>query len=136
VNGDGRDDIIVGATVNGHVKVFDGRTNAAIRSFLAYPGFLGGVNVAAGDVNGDGRAEIITGAGPGAPRGHVKVFSGVDSALLASFYAFNTAFSGGVFVASGDINGDGRADILTGAGPGTAPSGSTSGVWFLKNAND
>ena len=36
------------------------------------PGFPGGVSLAAGDVNSDGQPDIITGAGPGAPGGHVK----------------------------------------------------------------
>src|SRR5262249_40154707 len=52
VNGDGVDDIITGAGVNGgpHVKVFDGVTGNLIQSFFAFaPNFLGGINVATGD---------------------------------------------------------------------------------------
>ena len=104
VNGDGRDDIIVGVAVNGHVKVFSGANNALLASFFAYPGFTGGVSVAAGDVNGDGRADIITGA---ALNGHVKVFDGATNALLTNFFAY-PGFTGGVNVAAGDVNGDGR----------------------------
>ncbi len=63
--------------------------------------------MAAGDVNGDGRADIVTGAGPGGGP-HVRVFSGVDLAVLASFFAYDPGFHGGVSVAAGDINGDGR----------------------------
>src|SRR5215212_1053928 len=48
-------------------------------SFLPYtPSFAGGVRVAAGDVNGDGWVDIVTGPGPSALPGHVKVFSGQD----------------------------------------------------------
>ena len=96
VNGDGRADIITGADVNSHVKVFDGMTTNVLQSFLAYPGFMGGVRVAADDINGDGRADIITGAGPGAGP-HVEVFNGTDLTLLASFFAFGT-FQGGIEV--------------------------------------
>jgi hypothetical protein len=126
VNGDGRDDIITGAdagsqAVGGHVKVFDGQSGAEIRSFFAYPGFVGGVRVAAGDVNSDGVADIITGAGPGAGP-HVKVFDGRTHAELASFFAYGQGFQGGVNVGAADVDHDGFADIITGAGPG-APGG-------------
>lgn len=133
VNGDGFEDIVTGTDSGSaaHVKVFDGRTGSEVRSFFAYPaGFTGGVRVATGDVNGDGRADIITGTGPGgAP--HVKVFDGVSLNVTNSFFPFDATFAGGAYVAAGDVNGDGVADIVTGAGPGGGPhvkvfNGSTS----------
>ena len=97
--------------------------------------FAGGVHVAAGDVDGDGRTDIITGAGPGGGP-HVEVFSGADvtrfelfspydaafyESVLGGFFAYDPFFPGGVHVAAGDVDGDGRADIITGAGPGGGP---------------
>jgi len=120
INGDGIPDIITGAgggSSGGHVKVFDGATGGQVRSFFAYGGFSGGVHVASGDINGDGVPDIITGAGAGAPGGHVKVFDGVSGTQVQSFFSFD-GFSGGVRVASGDIDGDGRADIITSTGEG------------------
>src|SRR5262249_61652954 len=70
---------------------------------------------AAGDVNGDGHADIIVGAGT-VP--HVRVFSGADLSLLASFMAYTGTYNGGVFVAAGDLDGDGHADIITGPNEG------------------
>lgn len=123
VNGDGYDDLVVGADSGAapQVKVFNGRTMAELHSFFAYGvGFTGGVRVATGDINGDGRADIITGSGPGGVA-HVKVFHGSTLAELRSFFAYGANFSGGVYVSGGDIDGDGIADIITGAGPGAGP---------------
>lgn len=122
VTGDRFDEIIAGSGSGAtpHVKVFSGPNNTEIRSFLAFDeAFRGGVRVAAGDVNNDGVADIITAAGPGAAGGHVKVFSGRDGAQVRSFFAF-PGFSAGVFVGSGDVNGDGFDDIVTGSDEGTA----------------
>lgn len=123
VNGDGVQDIITGAGGGGapQVKVFDGATGLQVRAFMAYnPAFTGGVWVAAGDVNADGFADIITGAGPGGGP-HVRVFDGVTNAEITGFMAYDDAFAGGVRVAAGDFNNDGHADVVTGAGAGGGP---------------
>jgi hypothetical protein len=118
INGDGRADMIVGADAGGEpqVKVFDGSRGSALQNFLAFDTtFQGGVRVAAGDVNGDGIPDIIVGSGPGSAGGHVKVFAGSDQTILQDFFAFEPTFAGGVFVAAGDVNGDGLADVIVGA---------------------
>ncbi|QGJ71390.1 Hypothetical protein PBC10988_30950 [Planctomycetales bacterium 10988] len=125
----GTADIITGAGPGGgpHVRVFDGSFSTGVplpgaaTDFFAYdPSFTEGIFVAAGDVDGDGRADIITGAGPGGGP-HVKVFSSADGSLLHNFFAYDPSFTGGVRVASVDLNEDGIFDILTVPGPGGGP---------------
>lgn len=130
VNGDGTDDLVTGAGAGGgpQVKVFDGSTGVEIRSFVAFDtAFTGGVYVAAGDLNGDGKAEIIAGAGAGAGP-QVKVFNGATGALMYSFFAFDVGFLGGVTVGAGDVDGDGQADIITGTASGGSHVTVFSGV--------
>jgi photosystem II stability/assembly factor-like uncharacterized protein len=125
VNGDGIPDIITGADAGGgpHVKVFDGAALMSgqvvvLKSFFAYSAsFHGGVRVASADVNGDGIADIITAAGPGGGP-HVEVFDGATGQLIRSYFAYASTFTGGVYVAAADVNGDGDADIITGPGSG------------------
>lgn len=96
----------------------DGSRFGAVDAFK--PTYMGGVFVAAGDVNGDGKDELLVGQNRnGGP--NVKVFDGASNTLLNSFFAYDPGFKGGVRVAAGDVNGDGLAEIITAAGPGSGP---------------
>ena len=78
------------------MRVFSGADLRELASFYAYDAdFGGGVSVAAGDFDGDGLSDIVTGAGPGGGP-HVRVFSGLDLGELVGFYGFDPAFGGGV----------------------------------------
>jgi hypothetical protein len=122
VDGAGPAEIITGTGVGGGPRViaFDARTLAPVADFFAFEDtFRGGVTVAGGDLTGDGRAELIAGTGPGGgPR--VVAFDAADRTAAADFFAFEGAFRGGVQVAALDRDGDGVADVVTGAGPGVA----------------
>ncbi|MFL5328257.1 MAG: FG-GAP-like repeat-containing protein [Gemmataceae bacterium] len=128
VDGDGQRDLIVaaGATGGPHVKIYNGADllkgkTTLIHEFFAFDAsFKGGVNVATADFNGDGRADIVVGAGAsGGP--HVRIFDGATNKIIGEFFAYAADFHGGVDVAAGDLDGDGKAEIITGAGPGGGP---------------
>jgi hypothetical protein len=134
-DGDGGAEVIVGSAAGAsHVVVFGGPGMALRSSFFAFPGLpmAGGVFVATGDTNGDGVAEIFAGMGAGSPplmatfdaRGGggrmipaFELQTPVSGLVLGQFTQTPSTF--GVRVATTDVNGDGRAELLTGTGPGT-----------------
>jgi len=124
VNGDGHPELIVapGPGRAPEIKIFDGITGQLIHSFMAFEEtFRGGVFVTAGDMNGDGRAEIVVAPDKGGgPR--VRVFNGTNLEQLADFLAIEDPnFRGGVRASIGDVNNDGIADLSVGAGFGGGP---------------
>jgi hypothetical protein len=124
VTGDGTPDAVAapGVGIAPTVNVVDGADGRVVRSFAAYEkSFTGGVLVAAADMNGDGRAEIVTGTDTGGgPR--VRVFDGLTNAVIADFLAIDDPdFRGGVRVAVGDVSGDGVPDLVAAAGFGGGP---------------
>src|SRR5205814_1405474 len=93
---------------------------AQLASFFAVaPGFRNGCSGAAGDLDGDGRAEVVVGAGNGGGP-QVGVFHGGDFRSVAQFYAYDGAFRGGVNVGVGNFAGVGPA-VVAGAGVGGGP---------------
>ncbi len=130
IDGDSYDEIITGAgpgaVFGPHVRGwnYDNSVTAmAGVNFFAYGTPKWGVNVSAGDIDGDGFDEIVTGPGPGAIYGpHVRGWNCDNTAIAAipavSFMAYGTN-QFGVKVTCGDVDGDGMDEIVTGPGPGT-----------------
>jgi uncharacterized delta-60 repeat protein len=145
VNADGTPDLVVAAGTGGgpRVAILNGKDVAAgatapahlVPDFFAFePGVRNGAFVSAGDVDGDGFADLAFGGGPdGAPRVRVVsgkamltvgAFSSLDqlpgSGQIANFFAGDPASRGGVRVSLRDVDGDDKADLTVGSGEGEA----------------
>ncbi len=100
----------LGAGTYPWVKIFNQDSNLQ-NQFLAYnENFRGGVEVALGDVNGNGNLEIITGAGEGGGP-HIRIFD-KNGILINHFFAFEKSNRSGVKIASADVNQDGKDEII------------------------
>ncbi|MFY9632085.1 MAG: multicopper oxidase domain-containing protein [Candidatus Cybelea sp.] len=106
------------------VKVFDGHGDRLIATVTPFEDFYGTPSVAIGDVDADGVYDLIVGAGTGhSPE--VVAYSGAPdggrpfSHELARFQAFDAARTGGVSVASTQIDGTSADNIIAGSGAGT-----------------
>ena len=124
VDGDGEKEIVTGPgnSAGPHVRIFEKDGTVKYPGFFAYEEhFRGGVNIALGDLDGDGIDEIIAGAGVGGGP-HIRVFDQLgNQKLTPGFFAYAENFRGGVNVATGDIDKDGMDEIIAGAGKGGGP---------------
>ncbi|MGI5826971.1 MAG: S8 family peptidase [Patescibacteria group bacterium] len=119
--GDGKIKVV---TANGlgaepWVRVYD-QKGKLLKEFLAYnQNFKGGVRLAVGDYDLDGKAEIITVPGPGGGP-HVRVFDGFGQ-VERQFFADSLFDRGGLSVALGDVDGNNRPELIIGLGEGREP---------------
>lgn len=120
---DGTEEIIIGSGpgLEPLVKIFR-QDGSLISEFFAYePNYQSGITVAVCDLNSDGLRDIVTGTMSGGGP-HIRIFSTSGEVLFSGgYFAYAGDFRGGANVACGDVDGDGEADIITGAGLGGGP---------------
>jgi hypothetical protein len=167
VNGDGRADVVVGApfarnsagSYSGAAFVVFGRTTTSTVDLatLGADGFRidgaaagddAGRSVdAAGDVNGDGRADVIVGADEAGSNGleesgSAYVVFGTTTTTTVDLAALGGggyridglyvgSYAGGSVAGAGDVNGDGRADVIVGTSLGSNNGRNWSGSAYV-----
>ena len=139
LNGDGVPDLAVAAGFGGgpRVALFEGRSATTgtparlVGDFFTFESTLrNGVYLTAGDYDGDGTLELVFAAGPGGgPRVRMVkagellragAFANLDDlpagVQAANFFAGDSTFRSGTRVTTADVDGDGRADLVTSGG--------------------
>jgi hypothetical protein len=149
VDGDGVQDVLVGAAGetpaganSGRAYLFSGATGQHLRTLEspnAEPsGFFGGAVAGAGDVDGDGLADVLVGGGnedtvAGFGAGRAYAFSGAGGLLFAieSPNSQQGGTFGSALAGAGDADGDGRPDLILGAMGEDTAAGSFAGRAYV-----
>lgn len=142
VDGNGLPDLVAGSSIWNYAEVHEGELGGLLFRFYGdYGGDKLGYAVAGiGDVNGDGRGDVLLGApfddDTGTDAGSVRVMSGMDGSMLfrhdgvAAGEEFGRAVGGG-----GDLDGDGVPDFLVGA-PRSPEAGNNAGKAYAFRGSD
>ena len=120
IDGDGKADLVTvpGQGGRGEIRAFDASGRRKGPTALSTTSGCGS-RIAVGDVNGDAKADLVAGLERCSP--NIQVFDGRSGKRLAFFGAYAASGDHGIHVVAGDVTGDGRAEVITGAGRGDPP---------------
>ena len=140
VNGDGRPDLLVGNVcsdsncLNGSLSVLLGNGDGTFQAAVAYnSGGEGTESLSTGDVNGDGKLDVVLAnnciSNNDCSSGSATVLLGNGDGTFQTATTYNSGGQGTQSVAVGDVNGDGKPDIVLAnncSGNSNCSSGSVS----------
>ncbi len=124
-DGTGPEEIVVGQGKGGSragVYRFASGKVGKLSEWIGYGSFTGGIRVAAGDVDADGKAEVVTAPGPGGTP-NVRIWR-ANSTLVRSWLEQpgSGSWTGGTHVGAGDVDGDRKAEVVVSYDGGTGPT--------------
>ncbi len=111
-------DVLTAPVAGSKKKTTTKKTKVDKSEIIPFDNFEGGANLGRGNLDSDSDMELIVGtAFGGGGKSELKILDG-NGKTVKSFSAFEKSFTGGVDVATSDINADGVAEVIVGSGPG------------------
>lgn len=144
-NGDGHRDVAVGvAPPNGQagtsgVFVFLGQAGGTLLAPVKIDASVNPAALASGDLDGDGRTDLVVGdegTGPTRTVGLLHVYLGKSDGTFTTVAAPTTAATFYTNVAIGDMNGDGKPDLVVTGTTGTTIGALTPTLYTLTGRGD
>lgn len=122
VNGDGVSDVVIGWPTRGAAYIYSTKDRTLLFTMQADRAGFSRTLAGVGDINNDGVPDVAVGAGQetegdGTPvlAGRLRIYSGLNGAIIHEHLGADTDELGYAVAAAGDVNGDGRPDYAVGA---------------------